>query len=48
MAHGSLRFTLGRLTTDEHIDYLLEVLPKIVATRRAMSPLWEDFLKEQN
>ena len=45
MAHGSLRFTLGRLTTDEHIDYLLEVLPNIVATRRAMSPLWEDYLK---
>lgn len=45
MAHGSLRFTLGRLTTDEHIDYLLEVLPEIVAKRRAMSPLWEDYLK---
>ena len=45
MAHGSLRFTIGRLTTDEHIDYLLEVLPEIVAKRRAMSPLWEDYLK---
>ncbi len=45
MAHGSLRFTIGRLTTDEHIDYLLEVLPEIVARRRAMSPLWEDYLK---
>ena len=47
MAHGSLRFTLGRLTTDEQIDYLLEVLPEIVARRRAMSPLWEDYLKSQ-
>ena len=45
MAHGSLRFTIGRLTTDEHINYLLEVLPEIVAKRRAMSPLWEDYLK---
>ena len=45
MAHGSLRFTIGRLTTDEHIDYLLEVLPEIVARRREMSPLWEDYIK---
>ena len=45
MAHGSLRFTIGRLTTDEHIDYVLSVLPEIVARRRAMSPLWEDYLK---
>ena len=45
MAHGSLRFTIGRLTTDEQIDYLLEVLPEIVARRREMSPLWEDYLK---
>ena len=45
MAHGSLRFTIGRLTTDEQIDYVLEVLPEIVARRRAMSPLWEDYIK---
>ena len=30
MAHGSLRMTLGRGTTDEQIDYVLEVLPEIV------------------
>ena len=48
MAHGSLRFTIGRLTTDEHIDYVLEVLPEIVARRRAMSPLWEDYVKQKN
>ncbi|MBQ6112910.1 MAG: cysteine desulfurase NifS [Synergistaceae bacterium] len=47
MAHGSLRFTIGRLTTDEQIDYVLNVLPEIVAKRRAMSPLWEDYLKSQ-
>ena len=47
MAHGSLRFTIGRLTNDEQIDYVLDVLPEIVAKRRAMSPLWEDYLKSQ-
>ncbi|MDR1648740.1 MAG: cysteine desulfurase NifS [Synergistaceae bacterium] len=41
-AHGSLRMTLGRGTTDEHISYVLEVLPGIVSKRRSMSPLWED------
>lgn len=45
-AHGSLRMTLGRGTTDEHIDYVLETLPAIVARRREMSPLWEDYLKK--
>jgi cysteine desulfurase len=38
-AHGSLRFTMGRSTTREDIDYVLEVLPGIVARLRAMSPL---------
>ena len=45
MAHGSLRFTIGRLTDDKQIDYVLDVLPEIVARRRAMSPLWEDYIK---
>ncbi|MDR2137139.1 MAG: cysteine desulfurase NifS [Synergistaceae bacterium] len=44
-AHGSLRMTLGRGTTDEQVDYVLNVLPEIVAHRREMSPLWEDYLK---
>jgi len=39
LAHGSLRFTLGRLTTEEEIDKVLMVLPKIVEKLRAMSPL---------
>ena len=38
-AHGSLRFTLGKWTTEEDIGKVLEVLPKIVARLRAMSPL---------
>ncbi|MDR2179015.1 MAG: cysteine desulfurase NifS [Synergistaceae bacterium] len=45
-AHGSLRLTLGRGTTDEHIDYVLSVLPEIVAKRRKMSPVWEEYVKK--
>jgi cysteine desulfurase len=39
VCHGSLRFSLGRGTTKEQIDYVLEVLPRIVARLRTMSPL---------
>ena len=38
-AHGSVRFSLGRGTTPEDIDYVLEELPPIVERLRAMSPL---------
>ena len=38
-AYGSLRFTLGKWTTEEEIDQVLEVLPPLVAKFRAMSPL---------
>ncbi|UCH00282.1 MAG: cysteine desulfurase NifS [Deltaproteobacteria bacterium] len=38
-AHGSLRLTLGKWTTDQEIERVLEVLPKIVANLRSMSPL---------
>ena len=38
-AHGSLRFTLGKWTTEEEIDKVLEILPRIVTKLRAMSPL---------
>jgi len=41
IAHGSLRFTLGRWSTEEDVDYLLEQLPEIVKNLRAMSPLYE-------
>ena len=40
-AHGSLRFTLGDDNTEEEIDYVLEVLPEIVARLRSMSPVYE-------
>lgn len=38
-AHGSLRFTLGKWTTEEDIERVLGVLPGIVSKLRAMSPL---------
>lgn len=38
-AYGSLRFTLGRWTTDEEVDCVLSVLPPIIGKLRAMSPL---------
>ncbi|HEY3377362.1 MAG TPA: cysteine desulfurase NifS [Armatimonadota bacterium] len=37
-AHGSLRFSLGHGTTEAEIDYVLEQLPPIIETLRAMSP----------
>jgi len=38
-AHGSLRFSLGKWTRDEEIERVLEVLPRVIAKLRAMSPL---------
>ena len=38
-AHSSLRFSLGKWNTEEEIGQVLEVLPRIVAKLRAMSPL---------
>jgi len=38
-AHGSLRFSLGKWTTEEEIGQVLDILPRIVAKLRAMSPL---------
>lgn len=38
-AHGSLRFSLGRESTDEDVERVLKALPPIVARLRAMSPL---------
>ncbi len=41
IAHGSLRFTLGKYTKEEDIDYVLKVLPEIVLKLRRMSPLYK-------
>jgi cysteine desulfurase len=45
IAHGSVRFSLGRDNTQEEIDYVLEVLPNVVNRLRAMSPLYADRVK---
>jgi cysteine desulfurase len=42
VAHGSLRFTLGKHTTKADLDYLLSKLPKIVETLRLVSPVVVD------
>lgn len=41
-AHGSVRMTLGDDTTEEDIDYVLEVFPGIVRKLREMSPLYHE------
>lgn len=40
MSHGSVRISLGKSNTEEEIDYLIEVMPPIVARMRSMSPLY--------
>lgn len=45
VAHGSLRLSISDETTDEDIDYILEVVPEVVERLRAMSPLWERIKK---
>ena len=41
LAHSSLRFGIGRFTTEAEIDFVLELLEKHVSRLREMSPLWE-------
>lgn len=45
IAHGSLRLTLGDENTMEEIDYVVDKLKEIVSRLRSMSPLYEDFVK---
>ncbi|KGK91601.1 cysteine desulfurase [Desulfosporosinus sp. HMP52] len=48
IAHGSLRFSLGRQNTEEEIDYVLEQLPKIVERLRMMSPLYDQVVRSNH
>ncbi|MEW5943521.1 MAG: IscS subfamily cysteine desulfurase [Pseudomonadota bacterium] len=41
LAHSSIRFSIGRFTTEEEIDYAVELLKKKIAKLRELSPLWE-------
>lgn len=46
IAHGSLRMTLGEENTMEEMDYVADQIKEIVTKLRAMSPLYEDFVKK--
>ncbi len=43
LAHSSIRFTLGRFTTEEEIDYAIGLLHEKIGKLRELSPLWEMF-----
>ena len=45
LAHSSIRFTIGRFTTEEEIDYTIALLHKKIGKLRELSPLW-DMYKE--
>ena len=47
IAHGSLRLTLSEENTMEEVDYAVDALKEIVQRLRAMSPLYDEFLKSQ-
>jgi cysteine desulfurase len=41
LAHSSIRFTMGRFTTQEEIDYAIDLIKRKVTKLRELSPLWE-------
>lgn len=43
LAHSSIRFTIGRFTTKEEVDYVIELVRKQVTRLRELSPLWDMF-----
>lgn len=40
--HGSLRFSFGKMNTEEDVNYVAEILPPIVKKIREISPLWNE------
>ena len=47
IAHGSTRLTLSEETTKEQADFVVDNLKRIVERMRSMSPLYDDFIKEE-
>jgi cysteine desulfurase len=45
-AHGSIRFSLSRFVTDDDVDYVLSVMPGIVARLLEISPYWDSVKQE--
>jgi len=45
-SHGSIRFSLSRYTTMEEVDFTLEKLIPVIENLRAMSPFWQQYLKQ--
>jgi cysteine desulfurase len=43
MAHSSIRFSFGRFTTEEEVDYAIDLIKNAIGHLRDMSPLWEMF-----
>ena len=43
LAHSSIRFSIGRFTTEEEVDYAVKLLHEKIGKLRSMSPLWEMF-----
>jgi cysteine desulfurase len=43
LAHSSIRFSIGRFTTEEDIDFTIDLVKTAIARLREMSPLWEMF-----
>ncbi|MCG5077932.1 IscS subfamily cysteine desulfurase [Paraburkholderia tagetis] len=41
LAHSSIRFTVGRFTTEQDVDYVINLLQTKIAKLRELSPLWE-------
>ena len=41
LAHSSIRFTIGRFTTEEEVDFAIDLINAKVGKLREMSPLWE-------
>lgn len=46
IAHGSLRISFGTENTEEDVDYIVDNLEEIVSKLRAMSPLYEDYVRK--
>lgn len=45
LAHSSIRFSLGKFTTEEEVDYAIDYVKKAVQKMRDLSPLWEMHLE---